>query len=76
MSDGSKLLLDTQYINEVLTNKEMTHAELARRMGISRNTLRAYLQNREKITLNMINTMAAALDIPFPKGMVREVDVK
>ena len=73
MRDKSKLLLNTNYINEVLTNREMTYAQLAEEMGISRNTLRGYLQNPEKIPLSKINIMADALGIPFPMGMVREV---
>lgn len=68
----NKVFLNTYYVNRIISNKRMTHAELAKEMGISRTTLRTYLQNPEKITISMVNTMAEALGEQFPKELLCE----
>ena len=70
--DRERLLLNTSYVRDMLIMNQMTYTELADRMHISRNTLRTYLRNPEKVSLEMINTMAAALNQRYSSDFVIE----
>lgn len=74
MSNTSRerLLLNTKYVRDMLILNEMTYAELAEKMHISRNTLRTYLQNPERVSLETINNMAAALNQRYSSDFVLE----
>ena len=71
---SERLVLNTRYVRKLLKLHEMTYAELADRMHISRNTLRRYIQNPEQVSLEMVNKMAIALNQPYSKDFIKESD--
>ena len=72
MAERERLILNTKHVHDMLILNEMTYAELADRMNISRNTLRTYLQNPERVSLETINNMAAALNQRYSSDFVLE----
>lgn len=70
--DRERLLLNTKHVRDMLILNEMTYAELAEKMHISRNTLRTYMQNPERVSLETINNMAAALNQRYSSDFILE----
>ena len=67
-----RLYLNTKHVEDMLIQKEMTYAELSEKMHISRNTLRTYLRNPERVSLETINHMAAALKENYSSDFIVE----
>lgn len=70
--DRERLYLNTKHVRDMLILNEMTYAELADKMHISRSTLRTYMQNPERVSLETINNMAAALNQRYSSDFILE----
>lgn len=70
----TKVVLDVASVHSEMINARITKKELAKRMGIARGTLDGYLNHPDKVPLKAISRMASALNQPYVKDFIREVE--
>ena len=67
-----RIVLNTRHVKDMLMLHEMSYAELASKMHISRNTLRKYMKFPDQVSLETINRMAAALNQRYSSDFISE----
>jgi len=71
----AKLILNVPYVYNRMCLLEKSWSDLAQDMGVHRNTLRKYTVEPEKITLENISKLAAALKNPSqPLEYIKVID--
>lgn len=71
----SKVVLNTRAVYIAMINAGLTKTALCHRMEVDWKTLDNYLKNPDKIQLQAVTRMAAALGVPYVMDLIEEVPV-